>query len=62
MYYLVLLLAVLMFTAQFAFTNIYGERVRQSVHQTLVMLLLTGILGAVMYWVIGGFQVAFSSA
>ena len=62
MYFLVLLLAVLMFTAQFAFTNIYGERVRQSMNQTLVMILLTSILGAVMYWGLGGFRVALSGS
>lgn len=61
-YYLILFAAVLMFAAQFAFTNIYGERVQQSFIQTLVMILLTSMIGAAMYWVIGGFRVEFSPA
>ena len=60
MYYLVLLAAVFMFTAQFAFTNIYGEKVQQKTDQTLVMILLISLIGAAMYWAVGGFQVAFS--
>lgn len=59
-YYLVLFAAVFMFTAQFAFTKIYGEKVQQKIIQTLVMILMISIIGTIMYWVIGGFRVVFS--
>lgn len=58
MYYFLLAGAVLLFTGQFAFTKIYGEKAQQKVDQTLVMILLISLIGAGMYWVIGGFQVA----
>lgn len=59
-YYFLLVAAVLMFTAQFAFTKIYGERVQQKTDQTLVMILLISLIGAAMYWAIGSFHVALS--
>lgn len=60
--YLLLILATLSFAAQFAFTKIYGERVAQRTVQTLVMILLTGLFGALLYLPIGGFSIRFSPA
>lgn len=59
-HYLILLLAVLMFTAQFGFTKIYGEKAEQKTTPTYVMLVIISIIGAVMYLLVGGFKVHFS--
>ncbi len=62
MAYVILLAAVLMFTAQFAFTKIYGEKAEQQVNQTLIMLCFISLIGAVLYGIIGGFRLSCSPA
>ena len=59
-HYFVMLLAVLMFAAQFSFTKVYGELVAQKTSQTLIMMIFISIIGTVMYLIIGGFRVSFS--
>lgn len=58
--YMLLLMAVFMFAAQFAFTKIYGEKVSQNATQTLVMVVTVSVIGAVLYLVVGGFSVRWS--
>ena len=59
-YYVILLLAVLTFTAQFAFTKIYSERAEQKLNTTLIMLILISVIGMLLYLFIGGFKLQFS--
>lgn len=58
--YIVISLAVLCFAAQFAFTKIYENSVKQTLVTTLIMLLLTSFSGMALYLFIGGFHVEFS--
>ena len=55
--YIVIILAVVCFAAQFAFTKVYEESVEQTAVTSLVMLFLTGALGALLYLIIGNFRV-----
>ena len=55
--YLIIILAVVCFAAQFAFTKVYEGCVKQTVVTSLVMLVLTGVLGALLYLAIGKFRV-----
>lgn len=56
--YILLLSAVALFAAQFAFTRIYEQTVKQTVASALVLLTVTGLVGALQYLLVGGFQVA----
>lgn len=62
MYYFILLLAVIMFTAQFGFTKIYGEKAEQKTIGTLIMLTIISIIGTVLYIFVGGFKIYLSPA
>ncbi len=59
--YIIILLAVFCFAGQFAFTKIYEGSMRQTTVTALVMLVVTSIIGTVLYLFIGGFRVEFSS-
>jgi len=58
--YIFILLAVTCFTAQFAFTKLYENRVGQAMSGTLVMLVGTNLVGALIFLFVGGFRVAVS--
>jgi drug/metabolite transporter (DMT)-like permease len=58
--YILILLAVCCFAAQFAFTKLYEGAVRQTACTSLVMLVCTGLVGALLFLCVGGFSVAFS--
>ena len=60
MEYAFILLAVFCFAGQFAFTKLYERSVSQTRVTTLVMLVVTSLLGTVLYLCIGGFRVEFS--
>lgn len=47
--YILIILAVFCFAGQFAFTKLYEGAVRQTSITTLVMLTVTGIIGAAAY-------------
>ena len=55
--YIVLLLAIMCFTAQFAFTKLYESAVRQTMVTALVMLIVTSLIGMLLFLFIGGFHV-----
>ena len=59
--YIFIILAVFCFAGQFAFTKLYESAVKQTSLTTLVMLAVTGIIGAVMYIFVGNFNVSFSA-
>lgn len=58
--YLLIVLSVFCFAAQFAFTKLYEGKAGQSMTATLVMLCTTSLVGALLFLAVGGFQVAFS--
>ncbi len=60
MEYIVIMMAVCCFVAQFAFTKIFESSIQQTKTTSLVMLVVTSIIGAVLYWFIGLFQLQFS--
>lgn len=56
----ILILATLCFAGQFAFTKVFEGSVRQTAVTVLVMLTLTSITGAILYLIIGLFELHFS--
>ena len=60
MYYFVIVLAVFCFTAQFAFTKSYEKTVSPTLHTTLIMVAVTNVVGALLFLLVGGFQVQVS--
>lgn len=58
--YFLILLSVVCFAAQFAFTKLYEQSVKQSAVTGFVMLVITGLSGAIIYFCVSGFQVRFS--
>lgn len=58
--YITIIFAVIFFTAQFAFTKIYESSIKQTKLTTYVMLIITGLVGAILYLIIGGFKIQFS--
>ena len=60
MYYIVMLLAVVCFTAQFGFTKCCGKIVKSTLATTLIMVAVTNLVGAILFLIIGGFRVEFS--
>ena len=58
--YLFLALAVTCFAGQFAFTKLYEKEVKQTTVTSLVMLIATGLIGALLYLFVGGFQIQLS--
>ena len=59
--YIFIIFAVLCFAGQFAFTKLYESAVKQTAITTLVMLAVTGMIGAVMYLFVGNFHIQFSA-
>lgn len=59
--YIIILLAVFCFAGQFAFTKLYESSVKQTTATSLVMLVVTSVIGTVLYLFIGGFRVEFSA-
>ena len=59
--YIFIIIAVLCFALQFAFTKLYEGAVKQTAVTTLVMLFVTGLVGTVLYLFVGGFSVSFSA-
>ncbi len=55
--YMIILLAVFCFAGQFAFTKLYEGSVRQTTVTALVMLTVTGTIGAVLFLFVGGFSI-----
>jgi drug/metabolite transporter (DMT)-like permease len=60
MEYVLIFLAVICFVGQFAFTKIYEGTVKQTTQSALIMLTATGVVGAILFFVIGGFRISFS--
>lgn len=58
--YLFLLLAVICFAAQFAFTKCYEREAGQGTAATLVMLTLTSAIGFGLFFAVGGFRMEFT--
>ncbi len=56
--YILIILAVVCFAAQFAFTKVYEKSVRQTAVTSLVMLVATSLIGMLIYLFIGGFKVS----
>ena len=55
--YFFVILAVVCFAMQFAFTNAYEGRVKQTTATSFVMLAIASALGGILYLIIGGFRV-----
>lgn len=60
MEYLLILLAVACFAAQFAFTKLYESAAGQTATASLVMLVSTSLVGSLIFFCAGGFSVCFS--
>ena len=60
MEYILILLAVSCFAAQFAFTKLYEGAAGQTATASLVMLVGTSLVGALIFFCAGGFSVSFS--
>ena len=58
--YILILLSVVCFAAQFAFTKLYEGAVGQSTSTSLVMLVGTSLVGAVLFFSVNGFRINFS--
>ena len=58
--YLLILLAVVCFTAQFVFTKLYERAVGQTATASLVMLSLASLMGALIFFFANGCRIAFS--
>lgn len=58
--YFWVLLSVVCFAAQFAFTKMYEQSVRQTATTGFLMLVITGLSGMTIYLCVSGFQVRFS--
>lgn len=58
--YLFLLLAVICFAAQFAFTKRYEEAAGQGTSATMVMLTVTSAIGFGLFFAVGGFRLEFT--
>lgn len=60
MAYVMILLAVACFAAQFAFTKLYEGAAGQTATASLVMLVATSLVGALIFFCANGFSVSFS--
>lgn len=60
MEYLLISLAVACFAAQFAFTKLYESAADQTGTASLIMLVGTSLVGALIFFGVGGFSVSFS--
>ena len=59
-YYLFIIIAVLLITAQFSFTKIFANQIEQTTATVMVMLVFTSSVGALLFLIINGFQIEFS--
>jgi len=59
--YILISMAVICFAIQFAFTKLYEGAAQQNTTATLVMCLVTSTIGALLFWIIGGFRVQIST-
>ena len=59
--YMLLLLAVVCFAAQFAFTKLYEGAVQPGATASLVMLTVTSAMGALLFLAVSGFRLSFSA-
>lgn len=60
-YYVIMFLAVVCFTAQFGFTRIYECAVKPTLSTTLIMVSVTNLVGALLFLIVGGFKIQFSA-
>lgn len=60
-YYIIIILAVVCFTAQFTFTKSYEKTVKPTLSTTLIMVAVTNLVGVILFLIVGGFRVNFSS-
>lgn len=60
MEYFIICLAVVCFTGQFAFTKVFEKSVKPDFVNTLVMLVVTSLFGALIFLIVNGFTVQFS--
>ena len=58
--YVILLIGVFCFTLQFALTKLYERLVKQTIFTALIMLVVSNLTGARLFFIIGGFKVEFS--
>ena len=58
--YIIIILAVVCFTAQFAFTKIFEGSIKQTTATTISMLVVTSLVGALIFFAVGGFRVDFT--
>lgn len=58
--YIFIAFAVICFTAQFAFTKGYEGSVKQTVATSLLLLILTGLVGGILFFFAGGASLSFS--
>lgn len=60
MEYFVIIMSVLCFALQFAFTKVFEGVVKQTVETSLIMLIFTNSIGVALFLCVGGFKVDFS--
>ena len=60
-YYIIIILAVVCFTAQFGFTKSYEKEVKRTLANTLIMVAVTNFVGALLFLIVGGFKIQFSA-
>ena len=60
-YYIIIILAVVCFTAQFGFTKSYAKEVKRTLANTLIMVAVTNFVGALLFLIVGGFKIQFSA-
>ena len=58
--YIIIMLAVCCFAAQFAFTKIFESSIKQTTLTASVMLVITSVVGTLLYLAVGLFRVEFS--
>ena len=59
-YYVLIVLSVVCFSAQFAFTKLYERSAKQKTVTSLAMLIVMALVGAALFLCIGKFQIRFS--
>jgi len=60
MEYAVIMLAAMLFAAQFAFTKLFEKNMEQNIISTLTMMTVTGIIGAIIFLAANDFQLEIS--
>ena len=59
-YYIIIVLAVVCFTAQFCFTKSYEKAVKPTLQTTLVMVAVTNLVGVLLFLIVGSFRLEIS--